>query len=614
MKENNSQNWQAEPSEAQQQSLIDLYHQRKFNEVVSQTTQLLEQFPNSVFLLNILGAGNTNLGQLDAAVANFEQIIAINPNFTDAYLNLGIILKNKGDLAAAASNFEQVIKINPNYIHAYLNLGDVLRNLGKLDAAIAIYEQALEIKPDFTEVRCKMGEALEEQGALDAAIASYKQSITTKQDYVVAYYNLGNALWKRGEIEAAIANLKKAIKIKPNLIAAYFSLFQVLDKSNRINELSLTFEEAKIQFDNLPVDLKYYEALMLYREGKYEDALNILNSLTPSGSVEFMLPAFFKLKGECSDKLKKFDEAFQYFNKMNETIKSSKSFQKYSPNEYFNFYRDQLKQIQSSPYKPHIISKKSIKAHEQAFLVGFPRSGTTLLDTILRSHSRICVVEEKPMISSAKKSIGMYNDLKKKENLSYQEISTAKQAYYAELEKHITGPKNDYLIIDRLPLNIFEMPLIHSLFPESVIIQAVRHPLDSILSCWMQNFQLSHSMANMVGLERIVDLYCLSMDTLKACKSRYNLTVHMIRYEDIVYDLKTELTALLQFLGLEWEDQLENYRDTALKRGRIDTASFRQVIRPLYKESVFRWENYRKHFENYLHKIEPWVNEFGYEL
>lgn len=580
MEKKQYQDCKTEPPEAQQQALVTLYQQRKFNDLVSQINQLLKQFPNSIFLLNTLGSVNTRLGQLDTAIMNFERIIEINPNYTDAYLNLGIVLKNQGNL----------------------------------DAAIATYKQALDINPDIAEIRCKLGDIFAEQGNLNAAIDSYKQAITIKPDYVEAYYNLGNSLWKNGDIETAIDIHKKAIKISPEIVVTYFSLAQILETSNRINELSSLLEDARTQFDKLPAKLKYYEALVLWREGKYEDGLYILDSLILSELPAYMLPAFFKLKGECNDKLKKFDDAFECFNQMNNIIKSSKRYQTFKPDEYLNIYTSQYKQLQTSSYEKNEKSENSGQINTPVFLVGFPRSGTTLLDTILRSHSRICIVEEKPMLVSAKRSINLDNNLEKIENINDQEVAVAIRAYSDELEKHIAGSRNDRFIIDKLPLNILEMPLIHSLFPKSKIILAVRHPFDSILSCWIQNFGLNHAMANMVDLGRIVDLYCLAMNTLKACACRYNLAVHLIKYEGIVHDLKTETTMLLNFLGLEWEDHLENYRETAIERGRINTPSYTQVIRPLYKDSVYRWESYRAYFDKYFQKIQPWANEFGYRL
>ena len=163
-----------------------------------------------------------------------------------------------------------------------------------------------------------------------------------------------------------------------------------------------------------------------------------------------------------------------------------------------------------------------------------------------------------------------------------------------------------------MPLNLLEAPLINAIFPEAKFILALRHPFDTILSCWMQNFELNAAMANMIDLNRIVELYCLAMETFKICRKKYELNVHIIKYEDLLENLKGESSSLLKFLDLNWETQMEDYRSTALKRGRINTPSYSQVSQPIYKDAKYRWVNYKNYLDKYLDQIEPWIDEFGY--
>ena len=129
----------------------------------------------------------------------------------------------------------------------------------------------------------------------------------------------------------------------------------------------------------------------------------------------------------------------------------------------------------------------------------------------------------------------------------------------------------------------------------------------------MQNFKLNAAMANMVDLNRIVDFYCIAMETFKICRANYNLNVHEIRYEDLINNFQKESEAVVQFLNLQWEPEMENYQDTALNRGRINTPSYSQVVQPIYKDAQYRWLNYRKYLEQYLEKVKPWILEFEYK-
>ena len=189
----------------------------------------------------------------------------------------------------------------------------------------------------------------------------------------------------------------------------------------------------------------------------------------------------------------------------------------------------------------------------------------------------------------------------------------AKKIYKREFMNHVEKFKLGSTYIDKLPLNLLEVPLIHQLYPDAKFILALRHPLDAILSCWMQNFKLNPAMANMVDIDRTIEFYCVAMEIFKICRNKYKLKVHDIRYEDLIDDFRNESEAVLRFLGLEWEPEMANYQDTALKRGLIETPSYSQVIMPIYKDAKYRWLNYKKYLEQYSAQVEPWVSEFGYD-
>jgi hypothetical protein len=233
------------------------------------------------------------------------------------------------------------------------------------------------------------------------------------------------------------------------------------------------------------------------------------------------------------------------------------------------------------------------------------------LDTILRTHSNIDVLEELPMLSKMNAGLGDIQTVSKIEAMDNTAVEIASGFYFEELKKHIEVSTKQTLV-DKLPLNILQLPLINQIFPNARYIIALRHPLDCVLSCWMQKFKLNPAMANMVELERIVDFYDTAMSVLKLSKERYSLDIHRIRYEDLVLDFEENVTNLLTFLGLEWEEELRNYQKTALARGRINTPSHSQVIKPIYKTTSYRWNNYEKYLEKYKTRLAPWMQEYGY--
>tara|TARA_Y100000768_G_scaffold359497_1_gene316057 strand:- start:335 stop:1081 length:747 start_codon:yes stop_codon:yes gene_type:complete len=242
-------------------------------------------------------------------------------------------------------------------------------------------------------------------------------------------------------------------------------------------------------------------------------------------------------------------------------------------------------------------------------MIGFPRSGTTLLDTILNSHQDIEVIEEQPMIQDIERFLDIDN-IKNIEMLSKKDLLECRKIYFSNLSKN-SNSKNTKNIIDKLPLNILHIPTINKLFPNAKYILSVRHPFDSIISCYMQNFALNHYMSFMNDLKKLVNFYCLTMDIFVLCKERYDIDCKIIKYEKLLDNFEEEINSLLHFLNLSWDDNISNYREKAINK-KINTPSYSQVIKPIYRTSINQWKFYKDELVLYSDKIKPWINYFNY--
>ena len=364
---------------------------------------------------------------------------------------------------------------------------------------------------------------------------------------------------------------------------------------------------------NLSITNKNKKNFALKKNSSIKEALKLISTINFKTVSENRKQGFLNLKAKCFESSKNFSKAYDCFFEMNLLAKKSNTYLNSNSDKFFANTKNQLELLKLKLTSRAIDSEDNSVNISPIFLVGFPRSGTTLMDTILRLHSKIEVLEEKPTVVAAKAAIRKngYNEIHNKV-FPIDILSEARAAYIKEFHKHIKSSDTNSVYIDKLPLNLIEVPLINQLFPSAKFILALRHPFDTILSCWMQDFEINAAMANMVDLDRIVDLYCIAMETFKTCRSEYNLNVHTIRYEDLLEDLKGESSALLAFLDLTWETKMEDYRATALKRGRINTPSYSQVSQPIYKEAKYRWVNYKEYLDKYSDQIEPWIREFGY--
>jgi hypothetical protein len=170
----------------------------------------------------------------------------------------------------------------------------------------------------------------------------------------------------------------------------------------------------------------------------------------------------------------------------------------------------------------------------------------------------------------------------------------------------------DTLVVDKHPMNIRSAGFIHRIFPRAKFVLALRHPCDCVLSCFMQNFMLNDATVNFLSLDQSAKLYAAAMELWNAYKASLNLDTFIVKYEDLVGDLRTAAVRLIEFLGLPWDDKVLEFQETASSRGLIPTPSYAEVARPLYGQARGRWKNYSEQMKPVLPLLEPWIDEFGY--
>jgi hypothetical protein len=248
-----------------------------------------------------------------------------------------------------------------------------------------------------------------------------------------------------------------------------------------------------------------------------------------------------------------------------------------------------------------------------AFLIGFPRSGTTLLNQVLDGHPDIQAMEEQPPTSKITAGLrtmprGYPHALT---DLDVRDVQWLREAYFRAAAEH-GAPDRDRMVLDKFPTNTALAGMLHRIFPRARFVFALRHPCDVVLSCFMQHFEINNTMANFCTLADTVSLYTRTMDLWQAWRDALPLAVHTIRYEDVVDDFDGQVRALCDFLGVSWRDDLRDFASKALERGRINTPSYEQVSRPIYRDARYRWHRYREHLEPFLPALRPYIERFGY--
>ena len=271
----------ANPPENQISKLIDLYRLGRMIEVERQSKRLLEIYPQSLTLFNLLGAVLAGQGSLKEAASNYEKAIELKPDFAEAHNNLGSVQNDLGRLDEAISSYEKAIKLKPDFAEAHSNLGNVLIKTSRFEEAVSRYEKAIELKPNYAEAYNNSSKVLIKLGRFEEAVSRYEKAIELKPNYAEAYSNLGNVLIKLSRFDEAVSRYEKAIELKPNYAEAYSNLGNALTNLNRFEEAVSSYEtaielkpnyaEANYNCGNALVNLYQFEEAV----SRYEKAIEL---------------------------------------------------------------------------------------------------------------------------------------------------------------------------------------------------------------------------------------------------------------------------------------------------------------------------------------------------
>lgn len=588
-----------------------LQEQGKLEEAVENYRNAIKLKPDNAMTHYNMGTTMQKQGRFEEAVSCYQRTLDLNPDYAEAHINLGNVLKDLGRLDEAASCYQKALELNPAYAEVHNNLGSVFKELRKLDKAVASYRQAIALNPDFAEAHNNLGAAfheqnkpdeaetsfrqailldqeypephtnlgtvLKEQGRIDEAVTSYNRAIALKPDFVEAHYNLGILFQEQDKIDEAIKHLKRTLKINPGYVNAIANLADLCERKNCLDDAQSYIEKGLKLVPNNPF-LNLIAAKLERRQDRHQDAINRLESIENAGRFNVRIQY---LLGQLKDKIGNNSEAFEHFITGNRLHSEQFSLQNVDKNTYLREINRMIEYFEQDVVSTWTANPAPEFEETPVFIIGFPRSGTTLLDQILDSHPRLQTLEEKPIISTLMYLInklpnGFPNALS---NLTQEQVKQLRNRYVQTASEYLQR-QSGTILIDKLPLNTSLIPLIWRIFPKAKIILSLRHPCDVCLSCFMQNFEVNEAMANFLTLEDTANLYVKVMGLWKRYVDILPLNYHIVRYEDLIENFELETRKILDFLDVEWDDKVIRYKDHARKRDRIATPSYYQVTNP----------------------------------
>lgn len=561
------------------------------------------------FYLGIIFAQQKNF--LDADI-QFKKSLKIEPNDPEIYNNLGLISKELNKIDESIIYFNKAIKLKPNFEIAYNNLGLVYKTQGNKNEAERNFLKAIEINSTNFEPHINLAILYKDLSRNEESEKLFLKIINKDPKNIIALINFGNLLKNIGNKEDSEKYFNKAIQINPNFFPSYNNLMVLYERTNQNEKLKNLIYKAKSYFPNNKI-LDLFLGHYLYKVNNYKKSINSLEKIVFTSKELKYEKLRNLLLAKSFDKIGDSDTAFKYFQKSNDLSFNSK-LQNINKEKAIKIVLDRIKYFGNKKNIFYKNYKDESNEKEVVFLIGFPRSGTTLLDTILRSHKLIDVIEEKPtttnLINQLGKLIG--GDFNNINNIKNDKINYLKSNYLKELQQYVDTKKNSQIIIDKMPLNIIYVGELNKIFPNAKFIFALRHPCDCILSCFMQNFKLNDYMANFLNIQDSVKIYDLVMTLWKHYTTSLYINYYTIKYEDVVSNFNNSIRNLLDFLNISWSDDVLKFYKTAQSRNIISTPSYDQVYKPIYLSSTNRWKNYESKFNNQLPILNKWIKEFNY--
>ena len=579
--------------------------------------------PDHADTYNNLGIAYFDLGDFELALRNYDHALRLRKNFAEAHSNRGNALRQFRRFAEAESEYLRAIGIKPNYTEAYNNMGSVLRDLERPADAEAAYRKALALKPGYVDAMnnlvlalkdlkkfdeglalvkdvlrlsprnadafCYAGSIHIEQKNADLALAMINKSLAIQPDKPETLNMLGRAYFEANNPEKAVATYQRAIAIKPTYSDPYNNMGNALKELGRFDEALVAFDkcleltpDSYGAYVNL-VDAKKFTA----NDDAHLVAMEAYLAKADTLPEERQMHLHFAVS-KAYDDLKRYDEGFANLRKGSAIKRRSIEYNEADILGYFERIKNAITK--------DVVARQSgggVAGDLPIFVLGMPRSGTTLVEQIIASHPRVAGAGELRDLNETVSSVrdGSGNQAPYPEFLPVlkgNELAKIAETYFRRLAKH--APKAER-ITDKMPSNFYFTGLIHLAMPNAKIIHTNRNPVDTCVSCFSKLFAGEQSQTyDLAELGRYYRAYHGLMQHWREVLPAG--AILDVNYEEVVADTEGQARRILEYCGLAWDARVLDFHKNERP---IKTASASQVRKPIYASSVARWKNYEKH-------------------
>ena len=577
------------PSQAQLNQLLEYYQNGDFDKAEKLALSITQEFPKHPFSWKALGAILKQTGRVLESLAPSQKAVELSPQDAEIHNNLATTLNELKQLEKAEASFREAIALKPNYVEAHNNLGGTLLELGELDKAEGQFRKAINLRPDYAEAHNSLGLTLKELGRLEEAEASYRNAISLKPDYAKAYNNLGIILAELGRLDEAEVSFKKAISLKPDFAEIYSNLGVTLKDQGRPNEARENYNQAVALKPNFATAHRHLSLLKTF--DTYDEQYLKMRELydNKDTSEKELCHINFGLAKAYED-LGNFEQAFAHYREGNALRKKLFNYDISQDEKLFKQIKTSYPQIAHTSLELDISSQKIMPI----FIVGMPRSGTTLVEQIISSHSQVTGAGELPFATQFGAPIVRGFSEANDESVLY-----FRNQYLEKLESLSNG---NLIVTDKMPQNFRFIGLLASAFPEAKIIHLRRDPA---AVCWanFKQYFTSKGISYSNDINDILSYHKLYENLMAFWKTKLSDRIYELDYEKLTLYQEKEIRQLIEFLDLEWDEKCLSPQNNSRS---VNTASSLQVRNKIYQGSSEQWKKYEPYlngaFDSLLHK------------
>ncbi len=488
---------------------------------------------------------------------------------------------------------------------------------GQSQAASARLDKARSAAPDDPAAPTVLGTALSMIGQPQDAMAAFNSALNFDPAFAPALYFRGIERQRANDRPGAEQDFAKAVEAAPDYVEALAQLADIAARRGDAAAARAFAGRAAAGDPGEPIStLAFIAADLIEKEFSAAEA-GARSALTASRLTPHNRAIALGQLGDALDGLGRPAEAFVAYTSSNEALKShyAPMFERpeeHTPIGHVRRLVSYFETADPAAWSERAVDGPTGPAQGHAFIVGFPRSGTTLLEQVLASHPDVAALEERSCLEDSIADLFLEEKaLDRLTKAKSEELGPYRSAYWRRVRASGVDPDGK-VFIDKMPLNTVLLPLIHRLFPDAKILFAVRDPRDVVLSCFRRRFGMNPAMYQMLTLRGAADYYDNVMRLGVLCRAKLPLKLREARYEALVEDFESEARQHAAFLGLDWSGAMADFARTAKTRP-VNTPSSAQVSRGLYREGVNQWQAYGDQLTPVMPTLKKWADHWGYE-